>query len=844
VRLSHAPRVMSYDATESDSPRNRIFDVVLKAIPEAAVVTDATGRIVQANEAMAILFGHTIEDLLSLHVDDLLSAQHRTSACTQRESLTSNPDGRANAASQDLMACTREGHEIAVAVRLTLVHLNGNRYIVTAFQNLTRERELEQCVADYEGQLHAINVLSSDWYWRQDADLRFTYISPRGLHTPLADAQDGLGKTRFEMPYEYESEARRKEHEQTVAQRKPFRNLLMHNPENDRYAEVSGEPLFDARGEFSGYHGVARDVTEEKRAQRALSRGEARFRALAAMSSDWFWEQDENLRYSYLSPTGPANASTPIDDFLGHTRFELDLVWESEAAKQRHAETLKARLPFRDLLLRTLSGDQYLNVSGEPVFDNDGTFKGYQGVTNDVTARKLAEAEVLWLATHDALTGLPNRPLLVDRLERAIARASRNNQYVAVLFLDMDRFKTLNDTFGHGGGDEFLRTVSARLGGVLRRSDTLARLGGDEFVVVLESPHGDANTEAEAIANKMLGVLAETVELNGVAFQTSASIGISMYPGNGADTETLLHHADLAMYEAKDAGRGCVRFYADAMNHRVAQRATLDRELRDALEQGQFEPYFHPQHDILTGKVHGAEVLLRWNHPVRGLVAPGEFIPAAEESGLILPIGQFVLERAFAAIKDWLSRGIVPPRLAVNVSSRQLQDGDTLVNQARTLLETSGVPHGLIEFEITESILIQSGDDASMNVLQTLGELGIRLAIDDFGTGYSSLSYLKRLPVHAIKIDRAFVSDLTNNEESAAIVRAVVGLAHNIKLEVVSEGVETEEQLEMLRHMGCDSYQGFLREEPMPQHEFEKRLLGLHGAEDSQTPRNIRIATR
>ena len=835
---------MSYDATESDSPRNRIFDVVLKAIPDAAVVTDATGRIVQANEAMAILSGYTIKHLLSIHVDDLLSAQHRTSVCAQRELLIANPDGRANAASRDLMACTHEGHEIAVAVRLTLVRLDGNRYVVTAFQNLTRERELEHRVADYEEQLHAITVLSSEWYWRQDVELRFTYISPRGNHTQLGDAQGAVGKTSFELPYEYESEAHRKEHEQTVAQRKPFRNLTIHNPENDQYAEVTGEPLFDAGGEFTGYHGVARNVTEEKRAQRALGKGEARFRALAAMSSDWFWEQDENLRYSYLSPTGPANAPTPIDDFLGHTRFELDLVWESEAAKQQHAETLKARLPFRDLLLRTLSGDQYLNVSGEPVFDNDGTFKGYQGVTNDVTARKLAEAEVLWLATHDALTGLPNRTLLVDRLERAIARASRNNQYVAVLFLDMDRFKTLNDTFGHGGGDEFLRKVSARLGGVLRRSDTLARLGGDEFVVVLESPHGEVNTEAETIANKMLGLLAETVELNGVPFQTSASIGISMYPDNGADTESLLRHADLAMYEAKDAGRGCVRFYADAMNHRVAQRTTLDRELRDALEQGQFEAYFHPQHDMATGKVYGAEVLLRWNHPVRGLVAPGEFIPAAEESGLILPIGKFVLEQAFATIKGWLEKGVVPPRLAVNVSSRQLQDGDTLVNQARTLLESSGVPHGLIEFEITESMLIQSGDDNSMNVLQSLGELGIRLAIDDFGTGYSSLSYLKRLPVHAIKIDRAFVSDLTNNEESAAIVRAVVGLAHDIKLEVVSEGVETEEQLEILRDMGCDSYQGFLREEPMSKHEFEIRLLGLPGAKDAQTPPNISIVNQ
>jgi len=679
---------------------------------------------------------------------------------------------------------------------------------------VTDEKRAQNALRKSETRFRALTELSSDWYWEQDADLRFTSIYGENDDAALYTIDAAKGKTRLELPINWETPEARVEHERLLAERKPFRDLLLHNPANDRFALASGEPIFDERGEFCGYHGLSRDVTAEKRAEHAVRKSEARFRALATMSYDWFWEQDENLRYTYLSPTGQANVSAPVDTIIGHTRFELPLVFASQAAKQEHAET----------------------------FEDDGAFRGYQGVTKDVTDRKIAEAEALQLATHDALTELPNRALLVDRLERAIAQALRTKQHFAVLFIDMDRFKTLNDTFGHGIGDEFLRMVSTRLEAVLRRSDTLARFGGDEFVVVLERLHGDA--DAEGIAAKLLKVLAEAVELNGIPYQTTASIGISMFPDNGTDTETLLRHADLAMYEAKDAGRGCLRFYEDEMNRRAVLRATLDRELRDALEQGQFELYFHPQHDISTGKVDGAEVLLRWNHPVRGLVAPGEFISAAEESGLILPIGKFVLERTFATIAGWLSRGVVPPRLAVNISSRQLQDGDTLLNQAKTLLKTSGVPHGLIEFEITESLLIQSGDEASMNVLQNLGELGIRLAIDDFGTGYSSLSYLKRLPVHAIKIDQAFVSDIASNEESAAIVRAVVGLAHNIKLEVVSEGVETEEQLEILRHMGCDTYQGFLREEPMPQHEFETTMLGLPATEDAQVLPGPRVAIR
>jgi len=941
-------------------------DDALRTVSGAVIVADLAGRIVQANEAAEILFGYTNNELLSLRADDLISEQHRKQLSIQRKSLTAKRPERTSVAARDLTAWTHERQEIPVDVQLTLLNLDGNRYVITAFHNLTRERELERNLAESDKQLQTLTEMSSDWYWRQDADLRFTYISGWGKETHITNSETVIGKTRSEMPYEYESEAKRVENEQTLAQRKAFRNLLIRNPENDRYAQITGEPVFDALGEFCGYHGVARDVTDEKRAQNALRKNEARFRALtelssdwyweqdadlrftsvygenddaqlntidnvkgktrlelpynwetpearveherllaerkpfrdlllhnpandryalasgepvfsegggfcgyhglsrdvtaekraeravqkseaqfralATMSSDWFWEQDENLRYTYLSPTGQANVSAPVDTIIGHTRFELPLVFASESAKQEHTETLEARLPFRDLLLTTPTRDQYTYVSGEPVFDDDGTFRGYQGVTKDVTDRKIAEAEALQLATHDALTGLPNRALLVDRLDRAIAQALRTKQHVAVLFMDMDRFKTLNDTFGHSIGDEFLRKVSTRLETVLRRSDTLARFGGDEFVVVLERLHG--NADAEGIAAKLLRVLAEAVELNGIPYQTTASIGVSMYPGNGADSEKLLHHADLAMYEAKDAGRGCLRFYEDEMNQRAVQRATLDRELRDALEQGQFELYFHPQHNISTGKVDGAEVLLRWNHPVRGLVAPGDFIPAAEESGLILLIGQFVLERTFATIEGWLSRGVVPPRLAVNISSRQLQDGETLLNQARTLLKTSGVPHGLIEFEITESLLIQSGDEASMNVLRGLGELGIRLAIDDFGTGYSSLSYLKRLPVHAIKIDQAFVSDIATNEESAAIVRAVVGLAHNINLEVVSEGVETEEQLEILRHMGCDAYQGFLSEEPMPQREFETSMLGLPAAEDAQIPHSTRVASR
>jgi diguanylate cyclase (GGDEF)-like protein len=510
---------------------------------------------------------------------------------------------------------------------------------------------------------------------------------------------------------------------------------------------------------------------------------------------------------------------------IGLTRFELPVIWESEASKQQHREALEGCLPFRDLLLRTKSGDQCVLVSGEPIFGEDGELKGYRGIAKDVTAQKQAEAEALRLATYDPLTGLPNRTLLVDRIDRAIAHARRKNSCVAVLFIDIDRFKSLNDSYGHGAGDNLLHQFSGRLSDLLPVGDTLCRFGGDEFVAVLDDVENVA--EIETIANKILDVLSQPVDIDGVPYETTASVGISLYPEDAGDVEKLLRNADLAMYEAKATGGGRFSFYDDEMNRRVAARAKLDRELRHAIREEEFDIYLQPQFDIGTGESVGAEVLLRWRHPERGIVLPGEFINVAEESGLIVQIEYLVLERTFSMIAYWRSLGVVPPRIAVNISSRQLLDGDALLARVKSLLETTGIAPELIEIEITESLLIPSEENSMTAVLESLGQMGIRLAIDDFGTGYSSLSYLKRLPVNTVKIDQSFVRDLEDNEESTAIVRAVVGIAQSMKLEVVTEGVETNEQLEILRNAGCNTYQGFLGGKPMPRCEYEEKLLGI-----------------
>jgi diguanylate cyclase (GGDEF)-like protein/PAS domain S-box-containing protein len=702
-------------------------------------------------------------------------------------------------------------------------------------RDVTGEKRAERALRESETRFRSLTALSADWYWEQDADLRFTFISGVNDATHLTTIEKVLGKTRTELPYDWESPEIRAEHERLLAERKPFRDLLLHNPENDRYALITGEPVFDDDGTFTGYQGVSRDVTSEKQSELAVRESEARFRALTAMSSDWYWEQDERFRFVYFSPTAGNNARLNIKSLVGRTRFELPLVWESEAAKQQHRETLEGCLPFRDLLLRTQSGDQYVLVSGEPTFGERGELTGYRGIAKDISAQKQAEAEAIRLAKYDPLTGLPNRNLLGDRIERAINRAYRNGARVAILFIDLDRFKTLNDSLGHGAGDDLLQQLSGRLSTILRASDTLCRFGGDEFVAVLEDT-GDVG-EIETIAHKVLEALSEPVEIQGAPYHAAASIGISLYPEDAKDAEALLRNADLAMYEAKANGGGHFRFFASEMNRRVAARAKLDRELRQAVTRQEFDVYLQPQYDTYSGKPVGAEALLRWYHPERGIVEPNEFIHAAEESGLIVPIGHLVFERTFKMMADWLKLGVVPPRIAINLSSRQLLDGEALLERIKLLLETTGVPPELIEFEITESLLIPNENNGTTKVLEAFGKMGIRLAIDDFGTGYSSLSYLKRLPVNAVKIDRSFVHDISSNDESTAIVRAVVGIARSMKLEVVTEGVESSAQLAVLRDFGCDTYQGFLGGDPMPRCKFEQTMLGISRRSDKQCHR-------
>ncbi|HBT82501.1 MAG: hypothetical protein A2091_05125 [Desulfuromonadales bacterium GWD2_61_12] len=458
----------------------------------------------------------------------------------------------------------------------------------------------------------------------------------------------------------------------------------------------------------------------------------------------------------------------------------------------------------------------WIEFSVAPVRDADGTISHFVSAVNDVTERKNYEEQLEHQANHDALTGLANRNLFADRLRQSMIYARRSGRLIAVLLLDLDRFKVINDSLGHRHGDELLRQVGERLGHCVRSGDTVARLGGDEFVITLaEVAESD---DIAQVTRKVTEALAMPLLVAERSLQITASIGISIFPQDSDDGETLIRNADIAMYQAKQAGGGTFRFFAREMNQRMQETMEMEADLRRALVRGELELHYQPKVDLVSGAVTGCEALLRWKHPERGMIAPQLFIPLAEETGLIVPIGQWVLRTACLEARSWQDRGLPPLVVAVNLSARQFRQPDLLATVMQTLLETELSPH-VLELELTESMIVDN-PEAAATTMHKLRILGVRLALDDFGTGYSSLNYLRRFPVDALKIDQSFIADVATDRGGAAVVNSVIAIAHSLGLEAVAEGVETVEQLYFLRGCHCNTLQGYLYSKPLPAGEF------------------------
>jgi len=440
-----------------------------------------------------------------------------------------------------------------------------------------------------------------------------------------------------------------------------------------------------------------------------------------------------------------------------------------------------------------------------------------QVVTARTEGLEAANRQLRHLATHDSLTGLPNRTLLDDRLAQAMAHADRDAQRFAVLVVDLDRFKRVNDSLGHRAGDELLCEVARRLSGLVRNIDTVARVGGDEFVLII-NPIAEP-TDADMIAQRAIEALQAPVRAAGVDVYVSPSIGIAFYPGDAASAQLLVAHADAAMYAAKQMGRNTFRRFVTGMDEATRERVALETDLRNALARGQFELHYQPKVDTESGRIHSAEALIRWRHPERGLIPPDQFIPLAEECGLIGRIGEWVVREACRQCRAWQLEGL-PLRVAVNVAATQFRQGD-LLQMIRRALEDSALEPRFLEIELTESAVMTDPED-SVGILEHLSRLGVLVSVDDFGTGYSSMSYLRRFPIDKLKIDRSFIREIMSRPDDASIVRAIISLAHSLRLKVVAEGVESIEQLGFLKTIGCDQYQGFHFSPPVPASELSE----------------------
>ncbi|WP_431152662.1 EAL domain-containing protein [Acidovorax facilis] len=796
------------------------LSITLHSIGDGVVATDAQGHITRMNAVAERLTGWPLPEALGKPLTDvfrIVNASTREPVVDPVRMVVAK--GEVVGLSNHTTLLARDGAEYQIADSAAPIRNAQGQIVgvVLVFSDVTEAYRVRKQLEDNEARFRTLTILSSDWYWEQDAQFRLTHVDGSDKDRLLQEAAAYMGKTRWELAGPGVSEARWQEHRELLERHQEFRDFEFQRKDRSgqlHWLSVSGTPIFDVNGTFCGYRGVGKDITARKRDENEL-----RIAAIAFESQEGMIVTDRetvilrtNRAFTKITGYSAEDAVGKRSSLLAsghHDKAFFDAMWGSLSDTGEWKG---------EIWNRCKSGAVNLHFMGiTAVTDDGGEVTHYVGTLSDITQRAQAAREIEHLAFYDPLTHLPNRRLMLDRLQQAFATSARTGLHGALLCLDLDHFKTLNDTLGHDMGDVLLQQVAQRLSGCVREGDTVARLGGDEFLVLLEDLDAlgtDAAEQAQNVSEKILAALNQPYQLALHHVHSTTSVGTVLFSGQSQTVEDVVKHADLAMYAAKTAGRNAIRFFDPMMQAAVSARAALENDLRTALAAGQF--LLHYQIQVGCGvRPVGAEALIRWQHPERGMVPPYEFIPLAEETGLILPIGLWVLQTACAQLRRWQGNPTTEQlQLSVNVSARQFRQPD-FMEQIRTVLLQTGARPDRLKLELTESLALDNVDDtiAKMNALRALG---LRFSLDDFGTGQSSLSYLTRLPLDQLKIDQSFVRNIGIQHTDALIVQTIIGMAQSLGIDVIAEGVETDAQRAFLEKHGCTLFQGYLFSRPVP----------------------------
>ncbi len=778
------------------------------------------GKFVKVNNALCAMLGYDNSELLATYFHTIT---HPEDLPADLNYLHQMLEGEIGSFHMEKRYFHKNGSIVWILLSVSIVRTSEGIpiHFVALIQNITERKLAEETLQKSEANLHAILDNSPYLTWLKDTESRYIMVNRVFADfLGLDDANQAIGKTDIDLqPRELAEKYRSDDAAVMAARKRKHVEESAFDGNEVFWVETFKTPVIDAQGKVLGTVGFAHNITERKQIE-----AELRISAVAFESQESMMITDPNGVILRVNKAFTESTGYSAEESFGQKPSMLKSGHhDADFYRSMWEIILRTGTWQGEIWDRRKNGEVYpkwLTISA--VKDTDGTVTHYVGSHFDITERKRAEEQIQYLAFYDHLTHLPNRRLLLDRLHQALTSSGRSGRNGALLFIDLDNFKSLNDTLGHNIGDLLLQQVAQRLETCVREGDTVARLGGDEFVVLLEDLSKetlDAAAQAEGIGEKILFTLNQLYYLGTFEYRNTPSIGVTLFNNQQQACEELFKQADLAMYQAKKAGRNSLSFFDPQMQESINARSSLEAELHKAIKKQEFHLYYQVQVDS-AGRPFGAEALIRWIHPERGLVPPVQFIPLAEESGLILPIGQWVLETACEQIKVWqrheATRNLV---LSINVSARQFHQTN-FVTEVQVAMQRHDINPQLLKLELTESMLLEKVEEtiATMNALKAIG---VRISLDDFGTGYSSLQYLKRLPLTQLKIDQSFVREVVLDESDKAIVRTIIALAHGLKLNVIAEGVETDAQRQFLDSAGCHHYQGYLFGKPVSIEQFE-----------------------